>query len=78
MPDILIRNVDPRAAAYWKKRANEAGRSLQAELKEFIESEADTSMRMDEFRKVQERLLAATAKRPQTDSTLLVRQDRDR
>ncbi|MGN8224711.1 FitA-like ribbon-helix-helix domain-containing protein [Gracilimonas sp. BCB1] len=38
MPDVLVRNIDEKTLNNWKKRAERNNRSLQAELKEMIDS----------------------------------------
>jgi plasmid stability protein len=78
MTDILIRNVDDETARALKKRAKKHGRSLQAELKLLLAESVDREDRWEEFRRVQEFVSEGTRQRPQTDSTLLVREDRDR
>lgn len=78
MSDILIRDVDARALQRLKARAKRNGRSLQGEAKLILEQAAGHSL--------SEALTAAghwrkkLAKRgaPRTDSTALIREDRDR
>ena len=36
MPDILVRNLDEATASYWKDRARTNGRSLQAEIADYL------------------------------------------
>ena len=38
MPDVLVRNIDEKTLNNWKKRAKRNNRSLQAELKDVIDS----------------------------------------
>jgi antitoxin FitA len=78
MPDILIRNIDSAVAKALKDRARKHGRSLQAELKLLLNEAAEREVRMERFREVQERVSDDTRHRPQTSSTILLREDRDR
>lgn len=79
MAQILVRNLPEKTLRRLKDRAKRAGRSLQAEAKQILEHEA-TRMSWEEFRETTARFRAEIAKRgPQkTDSTDLIREDRDR
>jgi plasmid stability protein len=78
MTDILIRNVDKEIADALKRRAKEHGRSLQAELKLLLAESVDREERMERFLRSQKLVSEDTRTRPQTSSTLLLREDRDR
>jgi plasmid stability protein len=77
MPTLTIRNVEPRLVAALKRRAKLNRRSLEAELRMIV---ADAAMIDHDFVVAEMRRIAAmTPKdRPQTDSTRLIREDRDR
>ncbi len=78
MPDVLIRNLDASTVAYWKRRASQHSRSLQAEMAEALRLEEERDRRRAEFDAVVEETRRETAHRPQTDSALLLREDRER
>lgn len=74
MSDFLIRNLDPHVLEQLKKRAEEHGRSLQAEVHDTLKrsvrlSKAESIALLDELR---DRLPTFD-----TDSTFLIREDRD-
>ena len=76
MAQILIRDLDPNTVDRLKRRAASSGRSLQAEVRELLEREAQKPT-AEEFRRRAEEL----AKRigPQTtDCVDLIREDRER
>jgi plasmid stability protein len=75
VPDILIRNVNAAVIEILKTRAKRSGTSLQYEAKQVLESSVKYSW--PEFALVARELRAETAHTPQTDSTLLIREDRD-
>ena len=67
---VKAKNRDPR---------DDRIRSLEAELRHVLTQAADQHERMAAFRRDAARIRAMTPKdRPQTDSTLLIREDRDR
>jgi plasmid stability protein len=77
MPTLTIRNVEAKVVAALKRRARLNKRSLEAELRTIIGDAAllDHDFVLAEMR----RIAAMTPKdRPQTDSVLLLREDRDR
>ena len=78
MGTVTIRNLDDRVIDAWKAEARANQRSLEAELRYMLTRTADRRLHMAEFRERAERLAAATADVPQTDSAELIRQDRDR
>lgn len=76
MASVTIRNLDDEVVARLKDRAKANKRSLEAELREILTRSAG-SMTGEEFRQLAERISAMTPDVPQTDSTLLIREDRD-
>ena len=76
MASVTIRNLDDEVVARLKERAKANKRSLEAELREILTRSAEV-MTEDEFRQLAERISAMTPDVPQTDSTLLIREDRD-
>jgi plasmid stability protein len=77
MPTLTIRNVETKVVAALKRRARLNKRSLESELRMIIGDAAllDHDFVLSEMR----RISAMTPKdRPQTDSVLLLREDRDR
>ena len=76
MPDILIRGVAEEAIEELRAGAKRSGRSLQSELKTILEAEAESRRKRRDFIE----MAADLAERigPQrTDSTDLIREDRD-
>jgi plasmid stability protein len=80
MPDVLIRDVPKKVLDGLKKRAKQHGRSLQQELREMLRESGQYEARMLDFaekaREIRERI--ARYAPVQTDSTELIRQDRER
>lgn len=78
MPDVLIRNIDEQILEKWKKRAENNNRSLQAELKQFLERNG--ALDIEETRNmVREELVKYRAEGKMfSDSTDYVRELRDR
>ena len=77
MPTLTIRNVETKVVAALKRRARLNKRSLESELRMIIGDAAllDHDFVLSEMR----RISAMTPKdRSQTDSVLLLREDRDR
>ena len=77
MPTLTIRNVEAKVVTALKRRARLNKRSLEAELRLIIGDAAllNHDFVLSEMR----RISAMTPKdRPQTDSVLLLREDRDR
>lgn len=55
MAQILVRNLDHETVARLKRRAEQAGRSLEAEVREILEYEAGQELRRQEgMRRLQE------------------------
>ena len=76
MPDILIRDVANDAIEELRAGAKRNGRSLQAELKIILESEAEARRKRRDFAR-RAALLSQTFPPQTTDSTDLIREDRD-
>ena len=75
MPNLLIRDLDPDILEKLKRAAAEHGRSLQAEIHEILRQ---ASMRnMAETRRISDYWLKYFAGRTFSDSTQLIREDRD-
>lgn len=77
MANVTIRNLNDSVVEALKLRARDHHRSLEAELREILEGAARYKGRA-EFIAAMDRLRAMTPDVPQTNSTDLVRQDRDR
>mgnify|MGYP000986782757 CR=1 FL=1 len=77
MASVTIRNLDETTVRALKQRAKINHRSLEAELREILESAARYRQRAD-FIAAMDRLRAMTPNVPQTNSTDLIREDRDR
>lgn len=80
MAQVLIRNVDDAAVETHRERARAKGRSLEAELRELVNSGA--KLTGEEKRALVERVLAENDKLinwdvPQTPGWVLIREDRD-
>jgi len=78
MTDVLIRNVDPKILERIKETAAANHRSLQKELKLIIEQAAGPDWRavLERADRLRRRIRKRFPK--QTDSTILIREDRDR
>lgn len=76
MAQVLVRDLDPAVLEHLKSRARRHGRSLQGELKVILESAALFSV--DEARATSERWRQRLAGRMTSDSSDLLREDRDR
>jgi len=77
MPGILVRNLDTEIIERLKARAQQGGRSLQAEVKIILERSVREPS-MTEFRKAASRIQKKLARRRHSDSTTLIREDRER
>ncbi len=77
MTTLTVRNVESEIVKKLKAQAKRNHRSLEAELREIIRQgiAPDAKSILREMRRIR----AMTPRdRPQTDSTLLIREDRDR
>ena len=77
MASVLVRDLDPAVVDRLKARAEENGRSLQKELKAILETAAAQAT-WAEARAAAERVRQMLGGRQFSDSTELVREDRDR
>lgn len=78
MPTVTIRDIDKETLDRLKKRAAEEHRSLSAELRKILQDEAGRPTRKERIARIQEIAAMTPKDRPQTDSALLIREDRDR
>lgn len=76
MPNILIRDVSEKTVGRLKTRAKQHNRSLQGEVKQIIEENVKMSMKdaLQRTRKIR----ASFGKKTFSDSTELLREDRER
>jgi len=77
MATTTVRNVDDALVATPKSQARENRRSLEEEVRHLLAQQMLRRERMEAFRARTARLAALTADRSRTDSTLLLREDRD-
>ena len=77
MANLTIRNLDDEVVAKLKAQAKAHHRSLEAELRALL-SEAAARPSREEFLKAADRIAAMTPDVPQTDSTKIIREFRDR
>lgn len=78
MASVTIRNLDDGVVEKLKAQAKTHHRSLEAELREILSTVARRAS-TKEWLAEADRIAAMTPKdRPQTDSTILIREDRDR
>lgn len=79
MATVTIRNLDDDVVEALKAQAKANNRSLEAELRQILAQIAARRKSRMEFLAEADRIAAMTPKGvPQTDSTLLIREDRDR
>jgi plasmid stability protein len=78
MATVTIRNLDDATVAKLKRQAKANHRSLEAELRVLLSEEARKRERMKRFLVKAGRIARMTPKTRQTDSTLLIREDRSR
>lgn len=75
--DVLIRKIEVSTVEKLKQKAKSENRSLQAEVKSILQTAAhrhDKSARLKRIRKIR----ASINNKQQTDSAILLREDRDR
>lgn len=75
MGQILVRNLRDDVIAIFKQKAELNGHSLEQEVRDALTAAAKLSR--EQFIAVADRIRAMTPNAPQTDSTLLIREDRD-
>jgi len=78
MASVTIRNLDEAIVKELKQQAKAHNRSLEAELREILANAVQMRQHRREFRARADRIAAMTPDVPQTDSVLLIREDRDR
>jgi plasmid stability protein len=76
MAEVLVRDLEPATVEKLKRRARKNHRSLQAELKQILESAAPLSLQ--EFRLAADMIRSSLKGRRHSDSVRLLREDRDR
>ncbi len=76
MANLTIRNLDDKVVERLKTRAKANNRSLEAEVRDLLERNVGP-MNREEFINMARRIRAMTPDVPQTDSTALIREDRD-
>ena len=76
MASILVRGLDQRTVERLKERVRHHGRSLHREVKEILERAAD-ALTMREARQLSERWGRRLGGWSFSDSTRLIREDRD-
>jgi plasmid stability protein len=75
MANILVRNLDDEVLNQLKSAARAHGRSLQAEIHEALRTAS--ARRLAETRRLSNQWLRRLGRSQQTDSTTLIREDRD-
>lgn len=78
MPQILVRNLDDRAVKRLKRLAEEKGLSFQAEVKTILEESDRRANNREAFFQAADQIRRRLKGRRISDSSLLVREDRDR
>ena len=78
MATVTVRKLDDDVLATLKLQAKRNHRSLEGEIRYILSENALRSKRLEKFRKETQKLLEITAEIPQTDSVILLREDRDR
>ena len=79
MSEVLVRNLDESVVERLKARARGNGRSLQAELKLILEQAAQPARpSRAAYRVLAERVRASLKEQTQTDSAVLLAEDRAR
>ena len=77
MPQLLVRDLDAKIMARLKEQARQNHRSLQGEVKAILEQAAATATR-DEALAVLDKWRRRWGERVFSDSTPLIREDRER
>lgn len=78
MANVTVRNIDDAVITCLKAQAKANHRSLEGEIRHVLEQQALRQPRLEAFRARTARLGALDADRGQTDSVVLLREDRDR
>ena len=77
MADVTIRDLDDEVLTRVRERAQRRHRSLEAELRDIITRSVEP-VDIEAFKATAAEIRARTAGRRQSDSTDLIREDRDR
>ena len=78
MANVTVRNIDDDVVASLKAQAKSNHRSLEGEIRHLLAQQVLRWTRLEEFRERTVQLSSLTADRRQTDSVILLREDRDR
>ena len=78
MANVTVRNIDDDVIASLKAQAKANHRSLEGEIRHVLAQQVLRWTRLGEFRERTARLSSLTVDLPQTDSVVLLREDRDR
>ncbi len=78
MGSLTIRNLDDHVIQALKAEAKANQRSMEAEARHALRERFNRRLRMVRLRERSDALSRLTADVPQTDSVLLLREDRDR
>jgi len=78
MAQILVRDLAPETVAQLKSRAERHRRSLEAEVRLILEEAASLDERRREAWEFAQRMSKSLEGRVHSDSTELIREDRDR
>ena len=76
MGQVIVRNLDDHIIVALKTKAEMHGHSLEQELRGILAEAAKPTI--EDRRILVDHIRAMTPSRPQTDSTILLREDRDR
>lgn len=76
MATVTIRNLDDEVVEKLKRRAKAGNRSLEAEIRRIL-SQSASQISREELIQLADRIRAMTPEVPQSDSTRLLREDRD-
>ncbi len=78
MANVTVRNIDDSVIDALKAQAKANHRSLEDEIKHILAQQVLRHTRLDRFRERTAHLASRTADVPQTDSAIVLRDDRDR
>ncbi|MGB7543911.1 MAG: hypothetical protein WBM28_18080 [Burkholderiales bacterium] len=78
MAQVLVRDLSTTAVTTLKARAKQNHRSLQGEVKAILEETAARTKAMQRFRRETARLRESFGRKAFSDSTILIRRDRER
>lgn len=76
MATVTIRNLEDEVVEKLRKRAKASNRSLEAEIRRIL-SQSASQISREELIQLAEHIRDMTPEVPQSDSTLLLREDRD-